>query len=244
MAMITMTTEPCAHLAEDLALARLLQLGSVSLPVGGFAFSQGLEFAVECTWVTNAAQVHEWLSLQLRENLARVEVPVLREAMIASAAADWDGFSRLNDRVLASRETHELRLTDTAMGEALRRLLGSLDFALPFLSRPQQEASASEQQWSFVCLFGYAASHWQIPYRQAAIGFLWSWLEGQVAAATKLVPLGQTQAQQLLVALQPNLTHALSLAQGIGMEEIGAGLPALALASAWHETQYTRLFRS
>jgi urease accessory protein len=222
---------------HDLALARLLQLSSVSLPVGGFAFSQGLEYAVESGWLRKQLDVEEWFSLQLTENIARVDLPILREVMLATQQQDWSLFTYLNDLVLASRETRELRLTDTAMGEALFRLLKSLDFAMPFVETQQEEIS-------FVCLFGYAAAQWQIPYRLAAMGLSWSWLENQVAAATKLVPLGQTQAQQLLVGFQTRLPRVLDLAETIEAHEIGGGLPALAIASALHETQYTRLFRS
>jgi len=207
------------------------------LPVGGFAFSQGLEYAVECGWLRKLPDVEQWLSLQLTENIARVDLPILREVMLCTEKEDWARFSFLNDLVLASRETKELRLTDTAMGEALFRLLKSLGFAMPFAETQQQEIS-------FVCLFGYAASQWHIPYRLAAMGLTWSWLENQVAAATKLVPLGQTQAQQLLAGFQTVLPDILNLADSVLTHEIGGGLPALAIASALHETQYTRLFRS
>ena len=222
---------------QDLALARLLHLSSVSLPVGGFAFSQGLEYAVEAGWLKTLDDVEQWLGLQLRENLARVDLPILREVMLATQAQDWVRFTFLNDLALASRESKELRLTDTAMGEALFRLLKSLQFDLAFAEKQQEEVS-------FVCLFAYAAATWEIPARLAATGLSWSWLENQVAAATKLVPLGQTQAQQLLVRFQGLLPDILDLANTIDSDAIGGGLPALAIASALHETQYTRLFRS
>ncbi len=222
---------------QDLALARLLQLSSVSLPVGGFAFSHGLEYAVESGWLKKQADVEQWISLQLSETIARVDLPVLREVMLATTQEDWGHFTFLNDLVLASRETKELRLTDTAMGEALYRLLKSLGFSMPFAEQQQEPIS-------FVCLFAYAAASWQIPYRSAAMGLSWSWLENQVAAATKLVPLGQTQAQQLLMGFQAALPDVLDLADTIQTEDIGGGLPAVAMASALHETQYTRLFRS
>lgn len=230
---VTMITD----MHQDLALVRLLQLSSVSLPVGGFAFSQGLEYAVECGWLRKQPDVEQWLSLQLTENIARVDLPILREVMLCSQEKDWTRFTFLNDLILASRETKELRLTDTAMGEALFRLLKSLDFDMPFVEKQQEDIS-------FVCLFAYAAAQWQIPYRSVAMGLSWSWLENQVAAATKLVPLGQTQAQQLLVSFQTMLPKVLDLAETIETHEIGGGLPALAIASALHETQYTRLFRS
>ncbi len=233
-----MTTK---SLKGDLALARLLQLSSVSLPVGGYAFSQGIEYAIECGWVKDADGVEEWVSLQMRENLARVDLPILRGSMLSTSALDWSKFSHLNDLVIASRETKELRLTDTAMGEALYRLLKSLEFDIP----TEADLFAKKgQDLSFVALFGFAAAKWEIDYHAVAMGFTWSWLENQIAAATKLVPLGQTQAQRLLTKLQPAIGQTIEFSEHTLEENIGGGLPALAMASALHETQYSRLFRS
>lgn len=219
----------------DHALLRLLQLSSVSLPVGGYAFSQGLEYAIDTGWIRNQAQVEDWLETQLLHSVAQVDLSLLRLMMQAAAEQDLEALQRLNDLALACRETKELRLTDTAMGEALGRLMTSLDIPLSF---------ARGEEVSFVSLFAVAATHWQISYQTAALGFSWSWLENQVAAATKLVPLGQTQAQLLLGELQPVLTQALHAAESVPEDQIGAGLPALAIASALHEQQYSRLFRS
>ena len=228
-------------MSNPLALARLLQLSSVSLPVGGYAFSQGMEYAIECAWVKKYDDVEQWIKLQLKENLARVDLPILRGAMESSKSEDWSRFNYLNDLAIASRETKELRLTDTAMGEALYRLLKSLEFTFPFEGDGK---GVAKEELSFVSLFAYAAQCWEITYEEAATGFTWSWLENQVAAATKLVPLGQTQAQQLLTLFQPVIAQTLEQAEATLEENIGAGLPALAMASALHETQYSRLFRS
>lgn len=225
---------------NDRALFRLMQLSSASLPVGGYSFSQGLEYAIDCGWLRKQADVHEWLEMQLLHAVAQVDLPVLRRLMAAAEKGDWLELIRLNDLVLACRETKELRLTDTAMGEALVRLLNSLEIPQPFA----HGRGTIPDQVSFVSLFAIAATHWEINYPSAALGFAWSWLENQVAAATKLVPLGQTQAQVLLGELQPVLSEALNIATQVEEEQIGAGLPALAIASALHEQQYSRLFRS
>ena len=217
------------------AMLRIMQLSSVSLPVGGYAFSQGMEYAIETGWVTKQQQVADWTALQLTQSLAQVDLPVLRLAMEAWATRDEARIVELNDLVLACRETKELRLNDTAMGEALARLLRSLEIPTPFVRL---------EDISFVVLFAIAAKHWQIDYDTAALGFAWSWLENQIAAATKLVPLGQTQAQKLLGELQPVLMESITLADQLDEDDIGAGLPAVAIASCLHETQYSRLFRS
>jgi urease accessory protein len=217
------------------SLLRLLQLSSVSLPVGGFSFSQGLESAIEQGWVTNAEQTREWLSLQMMESLARVDLPTLKGAMSAIQENDEAAWRIWNDRILANRETKELLLTDTAMGDALKRLLKTLDIPVP---------DAQRAEVSFVSLFAVAAQHWQIIFPLAAQGFVWSWLENQVAAATKLVPLGQSQAQILIGELQQDVDVVIERAETLDELSMGGSLTALAITSSWHETQYSRLFRS
>ncbi|RTE64718.1 urease accessory protein UreF [Amphritea opalescens] len=219
----------------DTALLRLMQLSSVSLPIGGYAFSQGLEYAIEAGWIKRSDQVAQWLEQQLLYSVAQTDLPILKRTMEAMAQQDHVALLRCNDLALACRETRELRLTDSAMGEAMNRLLVSLGLPQPL---------PTSGELSYVVLFGIAAQNWQIDYAVAALGFLWSWLENQVAAATKLVPLGQTQAQQLLVELQPLLPQAISRAASVEEDDIGNGLQGLAIASAGHETQYSRLFRS
>lgn len=219
----------------DGSLLRLLQLASLSLPVGGFSFSQGLESAIEHGWINDRSETADYLSAQLSQSLARLDLPLLLRALTASESGELERLNGWNDLALACRETKELRLTDTAMGAALARLLRHLDLPLPF---------APATELSFVIAFACAASHWGIEPRAAAFGFGWAWLENQVAAATKLVPLGQTDAQKLLGELQQQLPAALAIAEALADDAIGAGLPALAIASAQHEHQYSRLFRS
>lgn len=222
----------------DTSLIRLMQLSSVSLPVGGYSFSQGLEYAIDCGWLRKQDQVYDWLEMQLLHSVAQVDLPLLRLMIQAAENQDTEEIIRLNDLALACRETKELRLTDTAMGEALVRLLNSLQVPQPFAHGP------SAEDVSFVSMFALAAAHWQINCSTALLGFSWAWLENQVAAATKLVPLGQTQSQILIGELQPVISEAIQLAETLEEDQIGAGLPALAIASALHEQQYSRLFRS
>lgn len=220
----------------DVALLRLLQLSSAALPVGGYSFSQGLEYAIDDGWLRDESDVASWLTQQLSESLAAVDLPVLRRQCEAARCCDMAMLEYWNDYILACRETAELRLTDTAMGRALVKLLDSLDFSM---NLPETFGDIS-----FVTAFALAASHWQIETRVASHGYCWSWLENQVAAATKLVPLGQTSAQRLLGEMQRDIPAAIDHSEALEDNAIGASLPALAMASAWHETQYSRLFRS
>jgi urease accessory protein len=219
----------------DTSLLRLLQLSSSTLPVGGYAFSQGLECAVDSGWLKNSEDVRTWLSLQLQQSLANTDLPLLARQIQAARIRDGEKMSYWNHYTLACRETSELRLNDTAMGAAMVRLLRHLD--VPVLLSDKKEIT-------FVAAFAMAAAYWQIDSRMACQGYLWSWLENQVAAATKLVPLGQTNAQQLLAELLPSIPQAIDSSETVTDLTIGASLPAIAMASAWHETQYSRLFRS
>src|SRR5690606_29613043 len=97
---------------------------------------------------------------------------------------------------------------------------------------------------ALVSAMAMAGQHWQTGERTLALGVLWSWLENQTGAATKLIPLGQTDAQRLLDRLLPSLGPIVDQALLLTDDELGAGLPGLAFASARHEHQYTRLFRS
>lgn len=218
----------------DAALLRLLQLSSASLPVGGYAFSQGLEYAVDASWVKNFGDTRDWLSLQLSDSLAQVDCPILLRCHRALQQGDSRQLQYWNHYALACRETRELRLTDTATGNALIRLLAKL----------QVEPSLPKQEFSFISAFAIAANHWQLNEDAAVLGLVWTWLENQVAAATKLVPLGQTQAQQLIGEIQQQVPAAIQRAHQLQDCDLGAGLPALAIASAKHEHQYSRLFRS
>ncbi|MBB5211094.1 urease accessory protein UreF [Microbulbifer hydrolyticus] len=218
----------------DGALLRLLQLSSASLPVGGYAFSQGLEYAIDIGWVRNIDDTRDWLSLQLLESLAQVDCPLLLRCHRALQQNDTGQLQYWNHYALACRETRELRLTDTATGNALIRLLAQLHIEQPM----------GRQETSFITAFAIAAHHWHLNEDATVLGLVWGWLENQVAAATKLVPLGQSQAQQLIGEIQQQVPAAIARAQQLQDSELGAGLPALAIASAKHEHQYSRLFRS
>lgn len=221
-------------ITTEAALLRLLQLSSPALPVGAYAFSQGLEAAIDTQWIRNQQHVEEWLAIQLQHSLASVDIPILLRLHHALCVEDFARVQYLNALLLACRETEELRLGDVATGEALARLLPKLDLPFPVpMDTP-----------AFITLFTFAAVQWQVPADVAVLGYVWTWLENQVIAATKLLPLGQTQAQQLLGALQQLIPQAIATANAVADDDMGSSLPGLAFASMYHETQYTRLFRS
>ena len=221
---------------SDRALLHLLQLVSPALPVGAYAYSQGQEYAVEKGWIHDAASAEDWIASLLLHSLGGLDLPVLQRMFAALEQGDTRALVHWNDYLQAARESKELLLEDVQMGEALLRLLRSLELPAA-LAWPEAAPS-------FATAFAMAASHWQLSERKALYGFAWSWLENQVAAAIKLVPLGQTDGQKLLLALMPAIDTAVGEALLRSDEALGVGLPRLAMASMQHETQYSRLFRS
>jgi len=218
-------------------LLRLLHLVSPSLPVGAFAYSQGIEWAVEAGWIRTAEDVQDWLLDQLVNSLARLDLPLLVRMWGAARAREPEAMACWVDWLLAARETAELRAEETNRGRALADLLvawglgGAGDWR-PVLARSQAAGVA------------FAASAWGIPEGDAALGYAWTWLENLVLAAAKIIPLGQTRGQQVLRRLLGEVPAAVEEALSLPDEEIGASSPALAIASSAHETQYMRLFRS
>ncbi len=203
-----------------MSLARLLQLASPTLPVGAYSYSQGLEAAVEAGIVTDAASAERWIGDVLEFAVARIELAVLRQQMAEPSQA-------LNDFFLASRESAELRAETLQMGHSLAKLLADLGVEVPI------------EQPALPTAFACAARAWHIAERDALVAYLWSWLENQVMAAIKALPLGQTAGQKILLALGARLDAI------AGKEaEWSNFAPGLAFLSARHETQYSRLFRS
>ncbi|GKW49485.1 urease accessory protein UreF [Halomonas sp. NCCP-2165] len=231
-----MLTEPGSGQGDDLALLGLLQLVSPALPIGAFAFSQGLESAFELGWVSDEASLGDWLEGVLADGLTRCELPVLARLYAAWAEGDHQALVAWDRWLAANRETAELAAEDHRLGASLARLLGSLG-QLP--DEPTLPAEAGH-----VTVFAWAARGRGIAPRQALLGFAWAWLENQLAVACKALPLGHTAAQRLVERLRPALIHAVDEALSLGDDELGPALPGLALASALHETQYSRLFRS
>nr|MBF0221681.1 urease accessory protein UreF [Desulfobulbaceae bacterium] len=216
---------------------RLLQLASPSLPVGGYAYSRGMEYAVETGWLTCENDTSTWIFGLLDNAFARTDIPILKRIYKAWLDDDIDSVHYWNNYLFAMRESAEFQFEEANMGKALARLLVSLDFTEAREWQLQKNAS-------FACLFALAAVRWQISLEDSCCGYVWAWLENQVAAAIKLVPLGQTSGQIILSGAIAHVEKSLQTGLSISDDEIGYAAPALAMASAFHETQHTRLFRS
>lgn len=223
------------------SLLRLLQLVSPSLPVGAFAYSQGLEWAVEAGWVCDEPTLEDWLSDQLAQALTWVDLPLLLRMLDAASCGAATPMGAWVDELIALRETAELRAEETNRGRALAELL----HALGVLDSREHEADwRAILARSSLAGFAYAAAAWEIDHSDALAGYAWSWSENLTLAGLKLVPLGQTAGQRILTRLAGRIPAAVEQARRVPDAEIGASMPALAIASSLHETQYTRLYRS
>jgi urease accessory protein len=219
------------------ARRRLWQLISPTLPVGAYSYSSGLEYAVDAGWLRDVAGARDWIRAQMLQMHAWVDLPALIRLHNAWKARDIDAVEYWNAWLLASRETAELRAEDLGQGRALARLLADLgiEAAAPWATR-------DDACWG--TLFALPAAVSAIPQREMLEGYLWAWCENQVAAAIKLVPLGQTDGQRLLWQLADTLAEAAEHALQLDDEAMGGGLPGVLLSSTLHETQYSRMFRS
>lgn len=208
--------------SDLLATAQLLRLASPALPIGGFAWSGGLEGAIEEGIVHDPISAQRWLHDLIAYGHGRWDAPLLFVLLTRPERRQ-----ELNRRYLASRETHELRAETLQTGTSLMRLLGSprTDTSLPLA-------------WAL------AAEGWQIPPEPALLGWLTAVLDNQIAVLQKALPLGQVAAQRLHAALLPTLVAVHSQARDMPEDDWSSSLPGLANISARHETQYSRLFRS
>jgi len=226
---------------SSLAYLRLLQLVSPNLPTGAFTYSQGLEWAVECGWLNNKTDTRDWFTSILNDSLQYLELPLLIRLYHTAQNKNTDRFLHWSQRLFASRETFELRNEEIQRARALFSLLKKLPDSENWLELENNKQALLACQISGYAL---AASHWKIPLTDLLLGYTWSWLENAVVVAIKLVPLGQSEGQQLLYELSTHINAAAEHALTVDDDRIGASTAAMAIASSLHETQYTRLFRS
>jgi urease accessory protein len=225
------------HATNADAILAALHLASPALPVGGFAYSQGLEQAIEDRWVTDMQSAYVWIRDGLVLNMARQELPWWLACYQAAADQDWVRVLQINEHLHALRETGEFRLESVQMGHSMAKL---------FAQWPQGQSlvALTELVWVYPSAYAALAAVSGVTQDLALSAYLWSWVENQVLAAVKSVPLGQIEGQTLLHRLKGDIVTAIGVAQGTAPEVAGSAAFGLAITSARHETQYSRLFRS
>lgn len=220
-----------------------MHLASASLPVGGFAYSQGLEQACETGIVHDLSSAQRWIGDYMQLVIARQELPWWVAIWDACRDGDGSAIEQAVSSLHALRETAELRLESRQMAHALLQLYAQW--------LPENTIDHVLSPGSCKVLGNdYSAAHaalcvWRgLPKEIGLSAWLWSWLDTQVLAAVKLVPLGQVDGQRLMHALKPMIDGSIQQALGTDVSEAGSAAFGLVIASTRHETQYTRLFRS
>jgi urease accessory protein len=255
---ITMTTvtaistdlyaAPQANAALPAAsLLQLIWLASPALPVGGFSYSEGLEAAILRAQsapeniADNAASewVCDWLCDQLQLAQARGDLALIAQAVPAWRNGQSSRITQLNDWLLQTRETSELRAQAEQMGRSLCNWLrhhDGIDAA--------QLGHCAQLPPTYPIAFALAAAHTEASVRDCLLAYAFGWAENMVQAAIKSVPLGQTAGQRILARLSQAIPSAVQTAIDLPDSERQAFSPMLAILSSQHETQYSRLFRS
>lgn len=220
---------------------QLMWLASPALPVGGFSYSEGLEAAVEAGLVRTEAQAGDWLLAQLQLSLARSELPALAQACAAWGLHDSARLQQINDWLHQTRETAEQRAQAEQMGRSLVDWLrNSAQGSDPRIHTLAALKPAPLWPTAFALATALAGANAQ----DALLCFAWGWAENMAQAAMKTVPLGQAAAQRMLARLAEEIPKAVCAAVALPDAERQAFAPMLAILSAQHETQYSRLFRS
>lgn len=229
-------------LASAATWLRLMWLASPALPVGGFSYSEGLEAAIAAGRVHDAASATRWLLDQLRLVQARSELPVMLQALRAWRRGDADRVRELNDWVLQTRETAELKLQAEQMGRSLAQWLQQDGDAAGDPRLDTLRTLPPAPTWPLA--FALACARAGAPAREAGFAMAFGWAENVVQAALKAVPLGQRAGRGVLQALVDAIPAAVDEALAQPEAERQSHAPMLAILGAWHEQQYSRLFRS
>ena len=242
---MTQTALPVALPAQS--LLQLIWLASPALPVGGFSYSEGLEAVISRAQAapedvaTNTPHdwIGNWLRDQLQLTLARGDLALMAQAIPAWRTGQLMRITQLNDWLLQTRETSELRAQAEQMGRSMCLWLRHHEGV-----DPVQLQHCEQLPPTYPIAFALAAALTEAPVRDCLLSYAFGWAENMVQAAIKSVPLGQTAGQRILARLSQHIPPAVHTALDLPDDARQAFSPMLAILSSQHETQYSRLFRS
>lgn len=225
------------------ALTVLLQLASPALPIGGLSYSQGFESAVSEGLISNGQEASMWLIDHMMGPFASCECPVWLLLFEAWRKHDLQEISYWNEWFWASRETHEFRLETEQMGWSLIKLSEQLGWG----DEEDKNTLGTIQPITYPCAHAYACARQGLDRDPALTAYAFSWLENQVMAAIKSIPLGQTAGQKILQTVGQRIQEVVDQSierASMHPPQINTFAHQLAILSSRHETQYSRLFRS
>lgn len=224
-------------------LTLLQQLASPALPIGGFSYSQGLEAAVELGLVHDEASAAHWIQDQLHSVIGHCEAPLWALLHQAWQAGSDDDVRHWNRWFFASRETKEIRNETEQMGVSLYKLALELDW----LDEQARTRLKSLRPLCLPTVHAAIAQQADLPVQAGLNAYLYTWLENQVMAAIKSVPLGQVAGQRVLSQARRQIPDVARLALERSQQQppaLQTFAPQFSIVSARHESQFSRLFRS
>jgi len=224
-------------------LGTLLYLASPTLPIGGYSYSQGLEAAVSHGFVTNAEEAHDWIDHHLFTVITQSEAMVWLYLYEAWLLLDEEKITHLNHWFWATRETSEFRQETEQMGWSLLKLIKEHAWG----THQEKLFLSSIEPMTLPCAHAFICSSQKVQAINGLHIYLYSWLENQVMAAVKSIPLGQVAGQKILVAIGEKMSlHLDNLIEQSQSEKfvLNTFAQQLNILSSRHEHQYSRLFRS
>jgi urease accessory protein len=227
---IITTTTTMTTTTRTTGLLRLQAWMSPAFPTGGFAYSHGLEWAIECGDIPNAPALQVWLADVLRHGAGRTDAILLRHAH--RAAGDLSALRALAELAAATAPGRERRDESLNQGRAFV-LAGD---AWGTVMAPDDPA--------YPIAVGTTAGTHGIDDDATTAAFLQTFATNLISAAVRLIPLGQTAGLHVLAALEPIILDTAEATRDATLDDLGGCSFRSDLAAMRHETQYTRLFRS
>jgi urease accessory protein len=227
----------------DPGLTRLMTWLSPSFPVGAYAFSHGLEHAVESGDISDADSVISWVDGILTFGAGRVDATFFRAAFESVQDDDHAKLRSVVARAEAQRGTAEMALESAAQGRAFLETVIKV-WPDSRLSAWRDDLAASGREPAYAVAVGVACAVADIPLQAGLVAFLNAFAANLVSAVVRLVPLGQTDGQRAMAALEDRIVEAASATLRRDAGDFASAALAVDWHSMQHETQYTRLFRS
>lgn len=237
--MTIITAIPMAGTPMDSgSLYRLLAWLSPGYPVGAFAYSHGLEWAVETGAVTDREGLSRWLRDLLHHGGAWSDAVLFARAHDAAQAGDGAALAEINDLAVALCPTSERRLETTAQGNAF---LLATRASWPWAG---DDPDSIAGDCAYPVAVAWAAAGHGVPLAPALHAYVHAVAANLISAGVRLIPLGQTDGQRVLAALEDAAAQTATAAQAADLAALGGCAFLSDVAAMRHETQYTRLFRS
>ena len=231
------------HFVSQVALLRQQSWLSPAFPTGSYSYSHGIEWAVEAGFIHDRQSLVDWLEADLCYGSGRNEAIFLIEAWRSAREEDCGKLLEIAGLAAAFRGTSEFALETSQQAASCLATLHRVwpDPLLETLSDLLSELRISPV---LSVVLGVRAAKQDIPATLALPAFLQSYLANLITAGVRLVPLGQTDGQLAIAELEPAVLAVAAQAQQATIHDLGSVGFMVDLASALHETQYTRLFRS